>query len=311
MENLTKEKINEFITKNKESFYIICANGGLLKNRDCAGFIANSEESARRFFNTIINELPEEMRKFSVMKISNIDDMYSFSGYFNNSSYKYINFIDFGIIEKEYFLKKSKENVEYIYDRIKNFYDNGRIYTIFSKNGNAFCPFEKFTQFFFTNPKDVVEFINRYNTEELGLYSLYFMIDNLMYGLVNDTLNSCFDGRYCSGWDIVEAASIVHNNSFINPKQIKELIGGKTLLILVEVDGSNRIIQQNYNPVFFTSQEKATRFMTDNNTTNKERRFGMVQIERKDVILDLVKNANLVYIDSEKHCTVQDFLSSF
>lgn len=62
MTYLSKEEFEKIIEENKDSIYVICAGNGILKNSDCAAWISTSEKSAKDFFDSIVNNLPENMK---------------------------------------------------------------------------------------------------------------------------------------------------------------------------------------------------------------------------------------------------------
>lgn len=307
MEKLTKEQFNEIISKYKNSFYIICAGNGVLKNNECAGYIAISEETAKNYFDSIVNYLPENMRKFSTMKFSNVENIYSFCGLFNRSSFKYINLVDFGIVEKSNFIKKNMDNVEYIYKRLKGFKDNDLIYSIYTKEGKAFSPTAVFRQCFFSTNTEIKQFIEQYNNEELGLYGAWFEIDELANNGLNDLLDCCFDGRECSGWDIVEAVCRIYDENSLNAEEIQKIVSNKKLSILGAIDGSNYVMMQRYNAIFFTSNEKAERFL-ERSKSNITHEFRLLTVEKIEGFNKLISDSRVVYIDGEKHSTPINFL---
>lgn len=307
MENLTKEQFSELIEKYKDSFYMICAGNGALKSNDCALHIAISEESAKKFFDSIIDSLPNEMKEFSVIKMVNFNDVYSFGKFFDRPSFKYIYLIDFGFIPKDHFIKKNLENVEFICERLKGFKDNDLIYSVYKKDNNAFCPTEEFKQFFFSNTSEVTQFINQYNNEELGLYSSSFEIDLAINGYFNDLLDICFDGRYCSGWDVIEAIYRIYNTNTLNEDDIENLIKSTKLGILAATDRSNYIMMQRNNTIFFTSAEKAKKF-SERNKNVQTHNFSFYTIEKLEAFENLIGDSKVIYIDGEKHCSPLSFL---
>ena len=221
METISIEKFIEVITKYKESLCIVCAGNGALKSEYYAIYLATSEESAKNFFDSIVNELPEHMRTFSTVKLTNFDDIYSFGSFFNQPSFKFICLVDYGVIEKDNFIKKNPENVEYIYERVKNLNDNDFIYSVYKKDNNAFHPTEEFKQHFFSNKIEVDQFIKQYNNEELGLFASPFEFDVMINGNINETLNCCFDGRDCSGWDMGQALYKHYRENELNEHNLK------------------------------------------------------------------------------------------
>lgn len=307
MNILTKDQFSELINRYKESFFVICAGNGVLKSNECAAYIAISQESAKKYFDSIVEQLPENMKEFSTPRMSNIENIYSFSGFFNQISFKYIYIVDLGIVEKGNFIKKNIENVEYVSERLKGFNDNDVIYSIYTKENIAFSPTEEFKQCFFSNTTEVKQFITQYNNENLGLYSSFFELDKVANGCINDLLNCYFDGKDCSGWDIVEAAYRIYNENCLNEEEVEKIVNDKKLAILVATDGSNYVMTQRNNAIFFTSNKQAENFLK-RNKNNITHEFKLYTVENVETFEKLISNSRVIYIDGEKHSIPIDFL---
>lgn len=307
MNILTKDQFSELINRYKESFFVICAGNGVLKSNECAAYIAISQESAKKYFDSIAEQLPENMKEFSTLRMSSIENIYSFSGFFNQISFKYIYIVDLGIVKKDNFIKKNIENVEYVSGRLKGFNDNDVIYSIYTKENIAFSPTKEFKQCFFSNTTEVNQFITQYNNENLGLYSSFFELDKVANGCINDLLNCYFDGKDCSGWDIVEAACRIYNENCLNEEEVEKIVKDKKLAILLATDGSNCVMTQRNNAIFFTSNEQAEKFLK-RNKNNITHEFKLYTVENVEIFEKLISNSRVIYIDGEKHSIPINFL---
>lgn len=310
MEKVTKEQLNKLISEHKDTICIICVNKGVLMTNDCAAFIAINENDANVFFESIKGDLPGEIKEFSAMKFSALVDAYSLSGLFNRSSFKYINVINYGIFEKDELIEKNSENIDYIRNRITGFLDNTKIYSVFNKNNTAFSPLHDYRQYFFSTENEATIFMNQYNNEELNLYVSWIQIDSIVNGVLSDILKSAFDGRNCSGYDINQAVNDVFRSNTIDVNEINDIFNNGKFYILAAEDGSNYIMREFGNTLFFTSKEKVEEFKL-RNKANMTHNFGLFSIPKgsESNYLKFIQNTKYISINAEKHCSVETFLT--
>jgi hypothetical protein len=320
MENLTKEMFNEIIKQN-ETFYVICAGGGILRSNECAAYIATTEESAKKYFDSIIEDLPENMKQFSVVTKNGAKDLYDFCEFFNGDSYKYITLLDYGFIVREYFVRTNMENVKQFCEILKDFNENDLIYSVYTKDRRVFCTKEKIKQHFFSSLTKVNEFISQYNNEQLGLYTYGFELDLIANGYVHDMLPCDFDGIDCTGWDIVDAALRIVDANKLSDEETEKIFKTEKLYMLEVADGQdhettqtdnvikvkNNIITRMQNLILFTSVEQANKFLNRNRyAINYQVR--LVLFENLDSCKNVIANSGAIYINGEKHTLQEDFL---
>ena len=307
MNELTFEEANELIVKNKDSVFILCGGGNILISQNTALYIAFSEESAKKYFDSWVDNLPDNCKEFSAYKIEKITGLRDLAGYFSKPSYRYIVIIDYGYVSKEGFILKNEQNIEHIYNRMKGSRDNSLIGTILTKDFKLFSLTTPFKQIFLTRNQDVTEFIDKYNTEELGLNCKCLTVSDIVLGgRIDDLLNCSFDGVDCSGWDVIEGIIKVFNDNFVGSAYIKDIFENKNNGVIISKETGKDPVKLYGNLIVFTSKEIADIYMKKY-IKDGETKYEYKEITDKTEYMKLANNSKFIFVNEQVHCRLRDF----
>ena len=284
--------LNQFSGK---ILYVVTINNGILRHRQCAYYIAESEEKALEFFKSIEKDLPANS-EFGTVKFNIVNPTY-FNLLFNNN-YPGFEMIGYGFVESDQLFTKSQANAE----MIRDIYKTGTLYYPLREDGKGIAMDigdKHAVQSFYTDKDEASKF-----GKVKEIKSIDWMAD-----LPFDTTLFAVNDKIISGWEMCEGVISAWHYNLMTSDEIKKFINGNELHVLK--DDSGNILGNHDYIVFFTSAEAVKKFIadTDNETIKKDH----------DVILDkpetfiptIVQDRYCILYDGNefKYCFVMDLYS--
>ena len=250
MNMLKREDLQQFVGK---TMYVLCINKGILRHQQCAYWIAETDEDAKEYFNSVKENLPANA-EFSTVELE-IDDITAFSLLFNTGNFPGFEIVKHGRVPaSELWVHDTKMTIK-VRDA---FWKNGGIYLAIGEDG-----------------KPVVEKIGNshiinsfYSTPELAEVHgkpQYIPTIIMRKGMFpKDVFCNTLDGEVVYGYDFYDGMMSALRHLHTDIDIINELLENKELIILAANDGSGTIAQYLGYPVFFLSKEGALQFLAHN-----------------------------------------------
>ncbi|MCR5720588.1 MAG: hypothetical protein K6F84_08480 [Lachnospiraceae bacterium] len=272
-------------------FYVVCMNNGILRNKQCAFYIALSEKEAGQFFYSIINDLPRGA-EFSTVRY-NVSDLSALNALFNDD-YPGFMLIGHGFVRVTELYTARQEATE----MVRDLYKSGSLYSPLNEKGyGMMIPVGNthVTQSFFTDRSEAEAIPGNCGVVELDIFSL------LMRQRLNTVLYS-IDGRLVSGWEMYEGVQSAWRHKLLNSQQLKGLIGGKDLHILMSDPETSAVMHYNGLPILFTDSESLDIFRKANRNNMTCEMFDVEIAKPKEGLPIFLGDFEYAVIDTgEKH----------
>ncbi len=287
MENMTKEQLHFF---NKRTIRLLTVNGGLLRNKDCAFYMALSDEPLLAFGEKIRSSIPEENCEFSTVGFE-VPDLSYYSLLFDK------NYPGFMIVDHDYFVPAELlyEKREDVIEKVRKVYsDDNLFYVALSEDSKAINEPIGDTHVvisFFTDENKAKE------VSEIGACGEH-IIERWILDPPNDTTVFSLDGEIVYGYEIAEGTWNAWLEYVGDMDNLKAILDGRKLHILAADDNSGAIMRCLGMPIFFSNAQALKEFAVVNQDEMTHTFYDMT-VEKKEGINIVLDGCEFAFIDDE------------
>lgn len=303
MSMLKREDLQQFVGK---SMRVICINNGILRHQQCAYWIAETDEDAREYFDSVKKNLPANA-EFSTIGLE-IDDITAFSLLFNTGNFPGFEIVKHGRVPaSELWVHDTKMTIK-VRDA---FWKNGGVYLAIGEGGKPIA--EKIG-----NAHIINSFYSTLELAEAHGTPQYIPAIIMRKGMFpKDVFCNTLDGEVVYGYDFYDGMMSALRHLHTDIDTINELLENKKLISLASNDGSGAIAQYLGYPVFFLSNDGALQFFAHNREafTSELKPFSLekpvegISILTKDLKYE---DAYIMSDDGTMHlCYIKDIISHF
>ncbi|PHU41213.1 hypothetical protein CSX00_02550 [Pseudobutyrivibrio ruminis] len=301
MEKLTKEDLSELTGM---TFKIVTVNDSVVRNSDCAFFAALNDEEANAFIEDMKKEIPEgdynfATRPYDVPNLSYINKMF-------DNNYRGFEIVNSGLYAPAEELYEKRQDVV---NKIASIYnDDGCLYVGLNSQGKAIAnPVGdiQVTASFFTNVEDANEI------QKTGVAA--HSIERWIVNPPADATIFSIDGQVVYGWEIVEATNKVWSQYIVGLDKLKEVVGKKTLSVLVTDDEAQSLIKYEGVPIMFLTASSIKDFVEENKGKIAEK-FLLMTVSNAEGVKLVTGRSKYAFLDTDEGryvCAREDLESTF
>ncbi len=301
MENITKEQLQKF---NHKTIRLLTVNGCLLRNKDCAFYMALSDEPLLAFSEKIRSAIPEENCEFSTIGFE-VPDLSYYSLLFDR------NYPGFRIVDHEYFVPAELlyEKREEMIEKVRKVYSNDNLFYValdaYNKAMNESVGDTHVVISFFTDENKAKE------VSEIGACGEH-ILERWILDPPNDTTVYSLDGEVIYGYEITEGTWNAWLEYVGDMDSLKAILDGRKLHILAADDNSGAIMRCLGMPIFFSNTQTLKEFAVINQDEMTHTFYDMT-VENKEGINIVLDGCEFAFIDDEigRHVFHRDDLISY
>ena len=248
---MTREELEKIVEEN-QSFYVLNANGNLLRAKECAFFGGLTEESALAYYETIKDSLGEDIN-IQVTELE-LDDISSFSLLYMGNSYPNFFIAEYGPLPTELLYTIRQDIIEETRDLFIGL-PSGKLLYPMNKDGNGIEQVignKHIVQSFYTTEENLKKFepAEDYTIASISLVSILAQAKGF------DPLLFTINDKLISGYEYFEALWAYFKEIQMTGEEIKELIKSNKFYYWEVTDKHIPSYQFNL-PIIFTSRELA------------------------------------------------------